>query len=148
MGDFTGNFDVACVSPDSTELVPENRDMIVEFLLTIEIKNVGTHAAGLAHNNKIIAVCEDVGRHNAFDKVIGTCLLRSIPTQSSAAVLSGRVSLELIIKAARAGIELIAAVSAPTTLAIQAAKQPSTATNTESLTNKPHHPGQHIIASR
>ena len=83
----------------------------------------GTHAAALMWDNKLIAVCEDIGRHNAFDKAIGMCLLQSIPTRGAAAVLSGRISVELVFKAARAGIELIAAVSAPTTLAIQAARK-------------------------
>lgn len=81
------------------------------------------HAAALMRDGELSAVCEDIGRHSAFDKTIGTCLLRSIPMAGATAVLSGRVSLELVIKAARAGIEVIAAVSAPTSLAIEAAEK-------------------------
>ncbi len=84
----------------------------------------GTHAAALfSAEGTLLASAEDLGRHNAMDKVIGQRLLRGLPTAGCGALLSGRVSLELIIKAARAGIELVAAVSAPSSLAIDAADQ-------------------------
>lgn len=84
----------------------------------------GTHAAALfSPTTSIIAMAEDLGRHNAMDKVIGQCLLRGLPTTGCGVMLSGRVSLELIVKAARAGIEIVAAVSAPSSLAIDAANQ-------------------------
>ncbi|MFA6310702.1 MAG: formate dehydrogenase accessory sulfurtransferase FdhD [Sterolibacterium sp.] len=84
----------------------------------------GTHAAALfAADRSILAAAEDLGRHNALDKVIGRCLLRGTATAGSGAVLSGRVSLELVVKAARAGVEIVAAVSAPSSLAIDAAQQ-------------------------
>ncbi|MEO6354585.1 MAG: formate dehydrogenase accessory sulfurtransferase FdhD [Burkholderiaceae bacterium] len=84
----------------------------------------GTHAAALfSADGALLASAEDLGRHNAMDKVIGQRLLRGLPTAGCGALLSGRVSLELIIKAARAGIELVAAVSAPSSLAIEAADQ-------------------------
>lgn len=82
----------------------------------------GTHAAALfdAHD-RLLAAAEDLGRHNALDKVIGHCLLHAQASAAGCVVLSGRVSLEMIVKAARAGIELVAAVSAPSSLAIAAA---------------------------
>ena len=83
----------------------------------------GTHAVGLIRAGEMIAVGEDIGRHNAFDKAVGKCILQEIPTAGCAAVLSGRVSFEMAAKAARAGVELIAAVSAPTTLAVEVARQ-------------------------
>ena len=83
----------------------------------------GTHAAGIFRDGQMMVICEDLGRHCALDKAIGTCLLRDIPSAGSAAVLSGRVSFEMVAKAARAGVELIAAVSAPSTLAIEAAQR-------------------------
>ena len=83
----------------------------------------GSHAAALVRDGEIIAACEDIGRHNAFDKAIGACLLQQVSTQGTVAVLSGRISVELVIKAARAGVELLAAVSAPTTLAIETAQR-------------------------
>jgi FdhD protein len=82
----------------------------------------GTHAAGIYDESAtILASAEDAGRHNALDKAIGKCLLENIPTTGRAAALSGRVSLEMVSKCARAGIELISAISAPTTLAIEVA---------------------------
>jgi FdhD protein len=83
----------------------------------------GTHAAGIYREGKLLAVSEDLGRHNAFDKAIGKCILEGIETAGAAAVLSSRVSFEMVAKAARAGIELIAAVSAPSTLAIETARR-------------------------
>ena len=84
----------------------------------------GTHAAAVfLPNEELLGFAEDIGRHNALDKAIGTCLLERRPTQGCGALLSGRVSLEMVIKAARAGIELIAAVSAPSSLAIEAARR-------------------------
>lgn len=84
----------------------------------------GTHAAALFHaDGTLLAAAEDLGRHNALDKVIGHCLLQGVPSIGCCVLLSGRVSLEMITKAARAGIELVAAVSAPSSMAINAACQ-------------------------
>jgi FdhD protein len=82
----------------------------------------GAHAAAIfASDGDIVAFAEDIGRHNALDKAIGKCLLENKPTAGCAAAVSGRLSLELVAKAARAGAELIAAVSAPSSFAITAA---------------------------
>lgn len=83
----------------------------------------GTHAAGIfTRDGEVIACAEDTGRHNALDKAIGKCLLAGRPTAGLGVVLSGRVSLEMVGKCARAGIEVIAAISAPTSLAIEVAE--------------------------
>jgi len=90
----------------------------------IFLQTGGTHAAAIfTAEGEIVAFAEDLGRHNALDKCIGQCLLAERPTAGLGAALSGRVSLELITKAARAGLELLAAVSAPSSLAIDAAVQ-------------------------
>lgn len=82
----------------------------------------GTHAVAIFNQEqKIIAHAEDIGRHNAFDKVIGYCLKEKINLASCGAILSSRVSFEMAQKAARVGLEIIIAVSAPTSLAINAA---------------------------
>lgn len=109
----TLRLDAACSTPLMEEM---------QRLQTVFNTTGGTHAAALFSSDaKLIASAEDLGRHNALDKVIGQCLLRGRPTAGCGAMLSGRVSLELIIKAARAGIELVAAVSAPSSMAIEAA---------------------------
>jgi FdhD protein len=83
-----------------------------------------THAACLFDaGGEILASAEDTGRHNALDKAIGQSLLAGRSTAGCAALLSGRVSLEMVGKCARAGIELITAVSAPTSLAIEVAER-------------------------
>lgn len=81
----------------------------------------GSHAAGIFDSSgKIVAFTEDLGRHSALDKTIGKCLLDRLPMKGCAVVLSGRVSLEMVTKAAMAGLELIAAVSATSSFAIEA----------------------------
>ncbi|MCP4678886.1 MAG: formate dehydrogenase accessory sulfurtransferase FdhD [Deltaproteobacteria bacterium] len=82
----------------------------------------GTHAIGLFDaTGQIISFAEDIGRHNALDKAIGKCILSGKNPEDLGAAMSGRVSLEMVGKCARAGIELISAVSAPTSLALKAA---------------------------
>ena len=68
-------------------------------------------------------VKEDIGRHNALDKVVGEALRRGVPFDDSFLFLSGRMSFEMVAKAARAGISDLAAVSAPTALAVELARQ-------------------------
>ena len=82
----------------------------------------GTHAIGIfTETGEMISFAEDIGRHNALDKAIGKLLLLGKKTEGLGAVLSGRVSLEMVSKSARAGIEVISAVSAPTSLGLEAA---------------------------
>lgn len=84
----------------------------------------GTHAAAIFNAvGEFLSFGEDIGRHNALDKAIGLCLLKGLPTAGCAAVVSGRLSLEMVVKAAQAGLELLSAVSAPTSLALRAAQQ-------------------------
>ena len=88
-------------------------------------KTGGLHAAALfdAHG-EIILVREDVGRHNAVDKIIGAMLRRKkLPTSEMGIIVSGRTSFELMQKTIVAGIPMLAAVSAPSSLAIALAKK-------------------------
>lgn len=83
----------------------------------------GLHAAALVtRDGSIDVVREDVGRHNAVDKVVGRLVLdRRIPASDHMLFVSGRTSFEIVQKAAMAGIGLIAGVSAPTSLAVETA---------------------------
>jgi FdhD protein len=85
----------------------------------------GLHAAGLfSRDGELVDVAEDVGRHNAVDKIVGRMLMReALPLSDHLICVSGRTSFEIVQKAVFAGIPILAAVSAPSSLAIELAQQ-------------------------
>ena len=91
-------------------------------LQTIHRQAGGTHAAVLFDTaGQPVVVAEDIGRHNAVDKGIGHCMIWGVPLQDKILLTSGRASYEMVTKALRAGIPIVASVSSPTSLAVQLA---------------------------
>jgi FdhD protein len=83
----------------------------------------GIHGAALADQDRILAVAEDVGRHNAVDKICGQALLGGLPTRDRVLLSTGRVSSEMLLKAARMGIPLVVSRTSPTEMAVGLAEQ-------------------------
>jgi len=78
----------------------------------------GIHTSALAEGDRLLAVVEDVGRHNTIDKLLGRCLLEDIPTDHRILLSTGRISSEMLHKAAHAGIPVVASRTSPTSLSV------------------------------
>jgi FdhD protein len=81
----------------------------------------GVHSAALCDTRNIIVFSEDIGRHNALDKIFGECILNDIATDDRIIITSGRVSSEILLKVARRNIPIIVSKSAPTNLGVRLA---------------------------
>lgn len=81
----------------------------------------GVHSAALADRKEILIFSEDIGRHNAVDKIFGKCLLEDIPTNDRILISSGRISSEILHKVAKRGIPIIVSISVPTSLGLKTA---------------------------
>jgi len=83
----------------------------------------GVHSAALGDEAGLVQMYEDIGRHNAVDKVLGHAFLNRVDTSSKCLLLSGRIASEILIKGARADIPLILSRSAPTELTLKLAEE-------------------------
>jgi FdhD protein len=83
----------------------------------------GIHGAALMDGSQLLIVAEDVGRHNAVDKVKGQALLDGIPTSDRVLLSTGRISSEMLLKAARMGVPVVASRTSPTEMAVALAEQ-------------------------
>lgn len=95
---------------------------------TMQERQTLWHTTGAAHaallfspDVRVLTIAEDLGRHNALDKAIGGCLLDGLPLEGCGVLLSSRLSFEMVAKAARAGLAIVAGVSAPSSLAVATA---------------------------
>ncbi len=107
------------VSPETLCFLPD----VLRAAQALFGRTGGPHAAGLFDaRGTLIALREDVGRHNAVDKLIGWALLeRRLPLKDSVLLVSGRGSFEIVQKALVAGVPIVACISAPSSLAVQLA---------------------------
>ena len=81
----------------------------------------GVHSAALCAVNGILVFSEDIGRHNAIDKVFGRCILDDIATDDRIVITSGRISSEILLKVARRNVPVLVSRSAPTNLGVRLA---------------------------
>ncbi|HWP96101.1 MAG TPA: formate dehydrogenase accessory sulfurtransferase FdhD [Syntrophomonadaceae bacterium] len=120
---------------DARQLQPVESDWQIEierlltFMSSLEERaesfrlTGGVHSAALADESGLIVHYEDIGRHNAIDKVLGYALLNEISTHNKCLLLSGRIASEILIKAARSHIPVLLSRSAPTELTLELADE-------------------------
>ena len=82
----------------------------------------GLHTSALSDGKVLLAVAQDVGRHNTVDKVWGECLRRGIATVGNLLLSTGRISSEMLSKAAKLGVELVASRTSPTSMSVRLAE--------------------------
>ena len=126
---YLNNLDYINLKPigeNNTEIkVSDIYSVMKENLTSSELfKNTGgVHSVAIYDNKELIVIREDVARHNAMDKSIGYCLLNEIDMKDKIVFVSGRISCEMILKAAKSGIPIVISKSAPTNLSIEIAKK-------------------------
>ncbi|MBK6523841.1 MAG: formate dehydrogenase accessory sulfurtransferase FdhD [Sphingobacteriaceae bacterium] len=107
----------------NAELVPKMFEQINAGQINFQ-KSGGTHAAGaFTLDGQLLTLQEDIGRHNAVDKAVGYLINNKLMEKTKCITVSGRISYEIVEKAKSANIPFIAAVSAPSTLAIDNAQE-------------------------
>ena len=82
----------------------------------------GIHTSALAERESLLAVAEDVGRHNTIDRLWGRCMVEGIATRDRILLCTGRISSEMLLKAARMGVPVVASRTTPTSLAVALAE--------------------------
>lgn len=122
-------------SQDIVQCRPVNSDVQINYGQIINLmkafqaksslfkKTGGVHSAALSSPHEIEIFAEDIGRHNAIDKIFGECFLKNISTRNKIILTSGRISSEIVIKVAKRKIPIIASRAAPTDLAVRLAEK-------------------------
>jgi FdhD protein len=118
----------ADASPKAVTPIPWKKEWVSSLVHSFEKqlplyrKTGGVHSCLLACRERLVCWCEDLGRHNAMDKAIGYALERGEPLDVCMLYSSGRIPTDMVIKAVRAGVPLLATKAAPTDLAVEMAR--------------------------
>jgi len=108
----------ACVTPEEVfSLMKQLQERMELYRLS-----GGVHTAALSDGKELLVVTEDIGRHNTIDKIQGECLLRRIPTKDRFVLCTGRVSSEMLLKAAKMEAPVVVSRHTPTARAISLAR--------------------------
>ena len=120
---------------DSLRSRPVQSDLVVApgqlRLLMKEMKRLsvlfkatgGVHGAALAAGEDVLYFCEDIGRHNAVDKIVGECFLDQVPLEDKILLSTGRLGSEILLKAAKLGLPVLVSRAAPTSLSVELAQE-------------------------
>lgn len=117
----------AAIAKTSMSTISVTPQQILKMMTRLQNESRTFHVTGGLHNAAIsdggdfYIHRQDIGRHNALDKLFGYCIQHHIPVRDKILIFSGRISSEILIKAAKIGVGMIVSKSAPTTLAIQLA---------------------------
>lgn len=123
---FQSDVKTAKTSYSKVKISPEKCIQLMETMQQqsdIFKQTGGVHNAALCDTNNILLSRSDIGRHNALDKLYGFCLMNQMPIHDKILVFSGRISSEILLKAAKIGVGIILSKSAPTDLALQTADE-------------------------
>jgi len=83
----------------------------------------GIHSSAMADRNDILVSAEDIGRHNTLDKIMGECLMRKLPTEDKILLTTGRISSEMVLKAARMQVPVVVSRGTPTERAVRLGRE-------------------------
>ena len=110
---------------DKPKVPPESIGHIVEMLFESQMlyrETGGVHTSALSDGEKILIVAEDIGRHNTLDKIAGLCLMNNVWPQTRILITTGRISSEMLQKAARLQVPILISRTSPSSLSIEMAE--------------------------
>ena len=117
----------AAIAKTSMSKITLNPEQILSMMSQLQNASAlfkqtgGLHNGAISDGQDFFEHRQDIGRHNALDKLYGYCIKNHIPVRDKVLIFSGRISSEILIKAAKIGVGVILSKSAPTTLAVQLA---------------------------
>jgi FdhD protein len=113
----------AKIESDLTVMPGDILAMMKKLMQNAQAYNLtgGIHTSAICENSNMIALAEDIGRHNTLDKLTGECLLRKVPTRNKVVLTSGRISSEMLRKAAAMQVPVLVSLTSPTQRAVDLA---------------------------